>query len=365
MTDRKRPLAALTDRPATTVIEQPLAGAIEAPLTVVLPDPDQPRQDWEHGDGRQRLDELARSIREFGVLQPLLVREDESSTETGPVYRIISGGRRRAAAELAGLTSVPVVVRTADTARARVLQLIENLQRQDLSPLDEGRAYKELMRWEGLSPQGVAERLHINGQTVRDRLRLLADQILADAVERRQISATAARDITRLPDEQLQEFRARVEAGEVIQSNDVAVARAYLRAQGYIHPRLKKPPLPPTQNNTTYYPVTSPRLPGGADPSPAWRASPTTEASARSAISPSDAVARDHPHAAGDAMAEPDRRRALARTLTVALVAGLPTVERDALDVLDEVLAGPDGAEWSKGVLTEVAARWRHMQASP
>ncbi len=357
MTARKRPLAALTDRRTTTAIERPLAGAIEAPLAAVLPDPDQPRRDWEHGDGPQRLDELAQSIREFGVLQPLLVREDEGSTEAAPLYRIISGGRRRAAAELAGLTVVPVVVRTEASVRIRVLQLIENLQRQDLSPLDEGRAYKDLMELERLSPQAVAERLHINGQTVRDRLRLLADQILADAVERRQISATAARDITRLPDEQLQEFRARVEAGEIIQSNDVAVARAHLRAQGYIHPRLKKPPTSLPRNNTSYYPSASQQTPGGPPPPPTFKGAGPTQGNDGGLADLSDAPTSEH--AVAPVATEPDPRQELARSFTAVLVGSQHTAPRDALAVLEAVLTGPDGAEWSKGVMTEVALRWR------
>jgi ParB/RepB/Spo0J family partition protein len=210
---------------------------VEVPLAQVVPDPKQPRQDWEHDKGRRRLQELAASIKEFGVLQPLLVREEEPLSAESPCYIIISGARRRAAAELAELTTIPVVIRGAREADIRILQLIENLQRQNLSPIDEARAYQELMDYESLSPRGVAERLHVSDQHVRDRLRVLADQVLADAVERRQISATAAREIMKLPDDEVLEFRNRIKAGERLQTNDVAGARARLLSAGIVNPR--------------------------------------------------------------------------------------------------------------------------------
>jgi ParB/RepB/Spo0J family partition protein len=219
--------------------ETRLAGAREVPVDQVVPDPKQPRQDWRHDDGEQRLDELAASISEFGLLQPLLVREDGVLDDGRTRYVIISGGRRRAAAERAGRDTISIVVRGDESERVRVLQLVENLQRQDLAPLDEARAYQELLAIDHLSPQALADRLHISGQKVRDRLRLLADQVFADAVERRQISATAARDIMTLPDDEIARFRDRVLAGEPLQSNDIAVARARLAAAGIANPRRK------------------------------------------------------------------------------------------------------------------------------
>ncbi len=169
---------------------------MEIPLEQVVPDPGQPRQDWSHNDGARRLSELAESVREFGVLQPLVVREDGTIRDGRQCYIIISGARRRAAAERAGLPSLPVVVRGEESSRVRALQLVENLQRQELSPLDEARAYQELIDLEGLTPPALAARLHISPQHVRDRLRVLADQVLADAVERRQLAPSVARNNT-------------------------------------------------------------------------------------------------------------------------------------------------------------------------
>jgi len=226
-------------QPDAPIAETRLAGAREVPIDQVVPDPKQPRQDWRHDDGEQRLDELAASIGEFGLLQPLLVREEGALEDGRTRYVIIAGGRRRAAAGRAGRDTISIVVRGDESERVRVLQLVENLQRQDLAPLDEARAYQELLAIDHLSPQALADRLHISGQKVRDRLRLLADQVLADAVERRQISATAARDIMTLPDDEIARFRNRVLAGEPLQSNDIAVARARLAAAGVANPRRK------------------------------------------------------------------------------------------------------------------------------
>ena len=224
--------------------ERRLVGAKEVPLDQVLPHPQQPRKDWEHAEGSRRLEELAASIREFGVLQPLLVSEDGALEDGRQCYRIIAGGRRRLAAERAGLSVLPVVVREA-TDRLRLEQLQENLQRQDLSPLDEARAFQELLDLGRQSPPEVAARLCISAQHVRDRLRLLADQVLADAVERRQISASAAREIMKLPDDEMLAFRERVACGEQLRTNDVATARARLAAAGIVNTRRKGAPLPP------------------------------------------------------------------------------------------------------------------------
>lgn len=228
-----------THRAVAGASERRLAGAMEVPIEQVLPDPGQPRKDWGYNDGTRRMAELTESVREFGVLQPLLVREEGTIRDGRQRYIIIAGARRRAAAEAANLATVPVVLRGEEAARVRVLQLVENLQRQELSPLDEARAYQELLDLEGLTPPALAAHLHVSAQHVRDRLRVLADQVLADAVERGQISATTARDIKQLPDEEAARLRERVRAGGRLQTADVAEARRRLAAAGVINPKRK------------------------------------------------------------------------------------------------------------------------------
>ncbi len=272
--------------------ERRLPGAMEVPIEQVSPDPGQPRQDWEHNGGARRLNELTESVREFGVLQPLVVREDGTIDDGRQRYLIIAGGRRYAAAQRAGLATVPVVARSEESSRVRILQLVENLQRQDLSPIDEARAYQELIDLENLSPPMIAARLHLSAQHVRDRLRVLSDQVLADAVERLQISATAARDIMQLPDDAYMAFRARVLNGETIQSSDVATARSNLSAAGIVNPR-RKAARPKKQ--TTFVPGDADRPPMNGAKRPEKQTTFVSEDADVSPIRASDAAVERDP----------------------------------------------------------------------
>lgn len=219
--------------------ERRLPGAFEVAIEQVVPDPDQPRKDWSYDGGDERLRELADSIREFGIFQPLVVREDGALEDRRSRYVIIAGGRRRAAAELAGARLLPIIVRGEEGTRLRVMQLIENLQRQELSPLDEARAYQELLDAEGLTPPLLAARVHKSAQHVRTRLRILADQVIADAIERRQVPVSAARTIQQLPDEEVLAFKERLRQGETLHLADVVGVRDRLRASGVVNPRAK------------------------------------------------------------------------------------------------------------------------------
>lgn len=219
--------------------ERRLPGAFEVAIEQVVPDPDQPRKDWSYDGGAVRLRELADSIREFGIFQPLVVREDGALDDRRPRYAIIAGGRRRVAAELAGVRLLPIIIRGEEGTRLRVMQLIENLQRQELSPLDEARAYQELLDAEGITPPQLAARVHKSAQHVRTRLRILADQAIADAIARRQVPVSAAGIIQQLPDEEVLAFKERLRAGETLHMADVMSVRDRLRAGGVVNPRFK------------------------------------------------------------------------------------------------------------------------------
>src|SRR2546430_17515144 len=125
--------------PPRSPMQKVLPGALLVPIDRVERDPAQPRRDWQHGEGRQRLEELTHSVREFGLLQPLLVRQ------VGERYVVIAGGRRLVAARRAGLTEVPVVVRHPDSATGRILRLLENPQRREPSPPRAAERHHELL----------------------------------------------------------------------------------------------------------------------------------------------------------------------------------------------------------------------------
>lgn len=136
-------------------------------LEAIEPEADQPRRSFD----ATALEELAASIRIHGVVQPLVVRPDPKGRPG--LYRLVAGERRWRAAKLAGLESVPVVIKSAEAKVAAELALIENLQRQDLPPLEEAAAMKALLEAHGLSHRELAERLGKTKAYVEQRVRLL------------------------------------------------------------------------------------------------------------------------------------------------------------------------------------------------
>lgn len=140
-------------------------GLRTVPLYKVEPNPDQPRRAFDE----VALQDLADSIRLHGIIQPLTVRE----TENG-YYQIIAGERRWRAARLAELSEVPVVVIEADDRKVMELALIENLQREDLNPVEEARGYQTLMEEYGLTQENAAKQVGKSRPAVANALRLLS-----------------------------------------------------------------------------------------------------------------------------------------------------------------------------------------------
>ena len=136
---------------------------IEAPVERLEPNPFQPRRVYE----AEALAALADSIAEHGLLQPILVRP------SGQGYQIIAGERRFRASQMAGLTQVPVVVRRATDQQALLMALLENLQREDLNPMEEAGAYQRLSREFSLSQEEIAGQVGKDRSTVANTLRLL------------------------------------------------------------------------------------------------------------------------------------------------------------------------------------------------
>lgn len=133
------------------------------PLEKVYPNPNQPRKIFE----KQALEELAQSIRENGVLQPVLVRQ------IGSRFQIVSGERRYRASKMAGMNSIPAVIRRLDEERTMLAGLIENIQRQDLNPIEEARTLRDILLNFGLTHDQLAERVGRSRSALTNRLRLL------------------------------------------------------------------------------------------------------------------------------------------------------------------------------------------------
>jgi ParB family transcriptional regulator, chromosome partitioning protein len=140
----------------------------EVPTAMISRNPQQPRQD----SGDAQLSGLVKSIEEFGLLQPLLVRLDDED-EQGAHYQLIAGERRLRAAKIAGLATVPVVIQEATPRLMLEMALVENLQRTDLNPLEEARGYQMLIDDYHLTQEQVAERVGRDRTTVTNTLRLL------------------------------------------------------------------------------------------------------------------------------------------------------------------------------------------------
>ena len=149
---------------AAPVFESEHAAVETLPLREIEPDPDQPRKTFE----QETLSELAASIAEHGLLQPIAVRPRPMGG-----YSIVAGERRWRAARIAGLAEVPAIVIEADDRKMTELSLIENLQREDLDPIEEAEGYKTLMDNYHLTQEEAAERVGKSRSAVANSLRLL------------------------------------------------------------------------------------------------------------------------------------------------------------------------------------------------
>ena len=171
-------------------------GSVSLPISQVEPGLNQPRKRFD----QESLAELAESIRTHGVIQPLTVRRLASG-----YYQIIAGERRWRAAKAAGLAEVPAVIIEADDRKVMELGLIENLQREDLNPVEEARGYQVLMEEYGLTQEQVAQRMGKSRPAIANTLRLLAlpEDLLA-LVEEGALSSGHARALLGAPTAALQ-----------------------------------------------------------------------------------------------------------------------------------------------------------------
>ena len=154
--------------PASASPEAAAEGVRPAEIAVdrIIPNPKQPRRTFVESD----LQELSDSIREKGVLQPILVRPDPSNAD---MFEIIAGERRWRAARRAGLTAIPAIIRTMDDREVLEIAIIENVQRADLNPIEEAEAYKSLIDRFGRTQESVATQVGKSREHISNTLRLL------------------------------------------------------------------------------------------------------------------------------------------------------------------------------------------------
>jgi len=176
-------------------VDHPSVGFAEIEISEVVPNPQQPRSHFD----QDSLGELAASIREVGVLQPVVVRPGDREG----AYVLVAGERRLRAAEIAGLSTIPAVIRASESDERDLTEaLIENLQRKDLSPLEEAAAYRNLLEDFGMTHEGVAARVGKSRSSVTNTLRLLQlPPQIQGMLEREDLSAGHARALLALDDE--------------------------------------------------------------------------------------------------------------------------------------------------------------------
>jgi ParB family chromosome partitioning protein len=176
-------------------VDHPSVGFAEVELSEIAPNPQQPRVRFDE----ESLEELAASITEVGVLQPIVVRPGDPEG----TYVLIAGERRLRAAAAAGLTSIPAVIRSAESDERYLTEaLIENVQRKDLSPLEEAAAYRNLLEDFGMTHEQVAARVGKSRSAVTNTLRLLQLPVpIQGMLEREELSAGHARALLSLDDE--------------------------------------------------------------------------------------------------------------------------------------------------------------------
>jgi ParB family chromosome partitioning protein len=195
-------------------------GLLEVPVNAISPNPKQPRTRFDD----DAIEALAVSIREVGILQPVIVRKSERG------YELIAGERRVRAAKLAGLATIPVVVRDTDDSDTLREALIENIHRQDLGPVELAEAFRELLEELGLKQEELADRVGVSRSHIANTIRLLAlplevQQLLTDG----KIQAGHARALLSLGDAEAQKSLAlRIAAQDLSVREVEELVRAYI-----------------------------------------------------------------------------------------------------------------------------------------
>jgi ParB family chromosome partitioning protein len=207
-------------------------------LDAIVPNRYQPRQQFSESE----LDELAKSLKENGLLQPILVRRKGDG-----MFELIAGERRLRAAKLAGLEKIAAVIRNCSDQESMVLALVENLQRDDLNPMDTARAYHRMVNEFGLTQDAVAERVGCDRSSVANMLRLMTlPPEIQELIETDQLSTGHAKVILGLvaPEAQIQLARRIIQGGLSVRE-----AERLLQHQSDGRRRVKRSPRAPARSD--------------------------------------------------------------------------------------------------------------------
>jgi ParB family transcriptional regulator, chromosome partitioning protein len=210
-------------------------GLFELDIDLIQPNPEQPRTRF----SANSLEELSQSIRENGVVQPIVVRKKDSG------YEIVAGERRWRASQKLGLSKIPAIVKEVSDDKLLELALIENIQRQELNAIEEAKAYKKLIETIGLTQEMVAQRVGKERTVITNHLRLLKlPTDIQTLVEEEKISAGHARAILSAGDETSQKLLARtiVETSMSVREAE-RMAKKFARREGKLaeEPKIIKP----------------------------------------------------------------------------------------------------------------------------
>lgn len=223
--------ALISTRPAGVRLEaEPGEKVHQVELGSVVPSPLQPRKEF----ARDALDELVGSIRQHGIIQPLVVRE------VGGRHELIAGERRWRAAQEAGLTQVPIIIRTATDLEVLELSLIENLQRADLNPIEEAQAYARLAGEFGMRQEDIAQKVGRSRAAVANSMRLLdLHEQVQSWLTQGLISVGHAKVLLALkePEEQRAVAETILRRSATVRATERLVARQL----GNTHPRRRRP----------------------------------------------------------------------------------------------------------------------------
>ncbi|MBR2717687.1 MAG: ParB/RepB/Spo0J family partition protein [Clostridia bacterium] len=214
------------------------SGVQEISLGDIDPNPDQPRRTF----SEESIAQLAQSIREQGVLQPILV-----TSQNGGRYRIVAGERRWRASRVAGLDKVPVIVRDLDVIQQMEIALIENLQREDLNPIEVAQGIRSLMQQCGYTQETVANRLSKSRPAVANLLRLLTlPEEVIELVRQGSLSAGHARVLAGLDDDarKLALAKETIEQGYSVRQLEAIAAAGKAEGEAAPKPRKQKSALP-------------------------------------------------------------------------------------------------------------------------